>query len=262
MKRLALTVLLIASTPLAALRAGSELSADPLPEASWTFTPAIASAYLFRGVRLADESLQSAVDFAYGPLSLGVWGSVALDHGESGDADPEIDFYGAYTIPLRDHVEFVPGLQIYTYPDAERSNGFYRATFEPSLAFNVELQGIRFTPKCYYDLTLNGATFEGTVATALPLTALGTELQLWATAGTFRATDVAPGTSVGVKNWGDYWSVTASIPYQVSARGKVALTVTYAEGRNNYFKAGTEPRERNDAAGGHAAVTLSYSFSR
>jgi uncharacterized protein (TIGR02001 family) len=231
-------------------------------EAAWTLTPAVTSQYLFRGVRVAGACFQPGIDYSKGPLSLGLWASVGLEDPTSGDSDPEIDLYGSYSLAFRDgSVEVVPGFSLYTYPDARRSNGLYSATFEPSLAVNVEAKGIRFTPKCYYDVMLKGATFEFAATTAVPLKALGTELQLSASIGTFRWDDITAEADPDEKNWGDYWTVGVTLPYQISANGTVSLGVLYSEGRNNYFKQGTDPKIPNEDAVGRAAVTLSYSVT-
>lgn len=261
MKRL-IALLLLACPLLAPAHAQPTTDQDPLPEASWTITPAVTSQYLFRGVRVAGACFQPAVDYEYGPLSLGVWSSLALEDRADGDSDPEVDFYGAYTIPVGETgLELVPGVQWYTYPDANREDGYYRSTVEPSLALNVLVKGIQITPKYYYDLMLHGATYECSAEAALPLTALGTELGLSASVGTFKWRKGVADVSPDVKNWGDYWTIGASVPYQVTKNSSLTLAVTYSEGRNNYFKQGTDPKEPNVSAVGRAAVTLSYSIS-
>lgn len=258
MKRFVFAFVFVACcAPLPALRAEGE---PRYVDAAWTLTSAVSSHYVLRGVERAEASFQPGVDFISGDWSAGVWASAALDRGGSAAGDYELDLYGAYTMRLNDlGVELLPGFVLYTYPEAKRSEGHYRATFEPSLAADVMISGIRFTPKCYYDVTRRGTTFECTAAVALPLTALGTEIALSAAIGTFRWDDVSP--DAAVKNWGDYWSVSAHVPYQLSAHSRIALGVTYAEGRNNFLKTGTQPKIRNPAAVGRAAVTLSYSLS-
>jgi uncharacterized protein (TIGR02001 family) len=231
-------------------------------EGSWSLTPAVTSQYLFRGVRVAGASFQPSLDYSAGPLALGLWSSAAFENRVSGDSDPEIDFYASYSISNHDDtVSLVPGFWLYTYPDAERSDGYHRMTFEPNIALNVDLAGIRFTPTCYYDLTLEGATYELSAAFALPLKSLGTTLEFAATAGTFKWDNVTRGASPAEKNWGDYWTIGVSAPVQISANASITLGLTYSEGRNNFYKQGTDPKYENGDAGRHGAVSLSYSFS-
>jgi uncharacterized protein (TIGR02001 family) len=254
--------LLACAAALGSLHAETATPTEDSVESSWTITPAVTSQYLFRGVRVADTSFQPTVEYGRGPLTLGLWGSAALEDQASGDSDPEIDLYGSYTFTVpNSNVEVVPGFALYTYPDAKRSNGLYSATFEPSVAVNIETKGVRFTPKCYYDVVLKGATFELTASTAVPLTSLGTTLELSASVGTFRWNSVTADAAPDQKNWGDYWTIGATLPYQITANGELALGVLYSEGHNNYFKQGTDPKVPNENAIGRAAVTLSYSIS-
>jgi uncharacterized protein (TIGR02001 family) len=229
---------------------------------TWTISPAITSHYLFRGVELAGPSFQPWIDYSKGPLSVGVWSSFALEDRVSGDSDPEIDFYGYYTFSTKSGaLSLVPGFYLYTYPDARQSDGVYSATFEPSLAAIFSVAGVQLTPKIYYDAMLEGATYEITAAMAVPLTSLGTELDFSATAGTFKWNDVTADATPAVKNWGDYWTIGVAIPVQISLRSKLTVAVTYSEGRNNFYKQGSSPREINDDARGKTAVGLTYSIS-
>lgn len=229
---------------------------------TWTVNPAFTSRYLFRGVELAGACFQPWVDYTIGPMSVGIWSSVALEDQVGGDADPEIDLYGSYTFSSESGaLSIQPGFNLYTYPDADRSNGVYKSTFEPSLAAIFNVAGIQLTPKVYYDVMLKGATYEITAAVALPLAALGTELDFSATAGTYKWRDVTADASPAVKNWGDYWSVGVAVPVQISLRSKLTVALTYSEGRNNFFKEGTLPRESNEAARGKTALTVIYALT-
>lgn len=242
--------------------AEEELVTAPVEESSWSVTPAVTSQYLFRGTRVAGASFQPSLDYSAGPLALGIWSSAAFEDRVSGDSDPEIDLYASYSFSNHDEtISLVPGFWLYTYPDAERNDGYYTMTFEPNIALNVELAGIRFTPTCYYDVTLEGATYELSAAFALPLKSLGTTLEFAATAGTFKWDNVTRDALPAEKNWGDYWTIGVSAPVQISANASITLDVTYSEGRNNFYKQGTDPKYENEDAGRHAAVTLSYTFS-
>lgn len=239
----------------------SEAVANADEPGRWTLSPTLVSQYLFRGVRLAGASFQPSLEYTKGRAVLGLWTSTTLRDHQGGDSDPELDLYGAYTFSAGENLEFVPGFYLYTYPDAQRSNGLYSATLEPSLAAIFSAWGVQFTPKLYYDLMLKGPTAEITAAMAWPLTKLGTELDFVATVGTFRSTDVAAATDPKVKNWGDYWLVGVSVPVQVGLHSKLIAGFTYSEGHSNYYKQGSLPREPNGSAGRHGAVSLSYSVS-
>ncbi|MEO7598456.1 MAG: hypothetical protein ABIV50_05960, partial [Opitutus sp.] len=104
-------------------------------------------------------------------------------------------------------------------------------------------------------------TYELTGAFALPLTSLGTELDFAATVGTYKLSDFVKDREPAVKNWGDYWSCGVAVPVQISIRSKITAAVTYSEGRNSFYKAGTLPRFANDAAHGQTSFTLTYSIT-
>ncbi len=224
-------------------------------------TPGIASQYMFRGVLLGGLAFQPTVEADDGDLILGIWMSTPLRDRVPGQSDPEIDPYGSYTVKLTDALSIEPGFTVYTYPRAPRDQGFYRATLEPSLAVNYLVHGVKFTPKLYYDVVLEGATYELAATTAVPLTGLGTELDLTALAGTFDQRDVVSGAAPKVKNWGDYWLVGVSAPFALSRSAKLTVGLAYTAGSGNYFKQGDTPRTKNMATAGRGVLTLSYSWT-
>ncbi len=237
------------------------VAARAADEGTWSVTPAFSSQYLFRGARLADASFQPSLDYSRGAFAAGVWSSAALSGQAQGRPDLELDFYGMYSFSNDARtVEFAPGFWLYTYPDVDDNDRHPSLTFEPNLAVNFYVAGIRLTPALYYDVTREGATWEIAAAFALPLKQLGTTIEFLATAGTFKWDNITRDASPQTKNWGDYYTVGARIPVTIGARSQIALGLTHSLGRNNFFKQGTAPKHRNPAAGHHTAVTLSYTF--
>lgn len=228
------------------------------PAASWTLTTSVASQYMFRGTRLGGASLQPSIEYDAGSLGLGIWANVPLKDKVVGQSDPEFDFYGFYSMEVAKDISVVPGFTIYTYPDAKKSDGFYKATFEPSIALNYTLGGFKLTPKLYYDFVLKGPTAELTAAFAVPLKDLGTELDFTAAAGTFIWKDYAPETNPDIKNWGDYYMVGVTAPFQISTDSKITIGWAYTKGSNNYLKQGTDGKVANSAAVGRGVLTISY----
>lgn len=241
---------------------GSASAVPPAaPAVTWTVTPTVVSQYMFRGMRLGGPSFQPTVEMGYGALTAGVWASVPFDDTVQGVSDPEIDVYGGYAFTLSDAANLVLGGTWYVFPRAETRAGFYEQTLEPSVALNYTVNGVRFTPKVYYDLMLEGPTFELAAAYAMPLKELGTELNFTATIGTFKWDNAAEDTTPEVKNWGNYWSAGVMLPFQVSANGKVLLGFTYARGWDNETKQGALPKADNALAVGRGVVTLGYSVT-
>jgi Putative MetA-pathway of phenol degradation len=162
------------------------------PSLSWTFTPTYVSTYMFRGQRLGGQSFEPSLEADYGNLAVGIWSNDPINNRAKvpGQSDPEIDPYASYTFSLDDSFSIQPGFTWYTYGRAPTNQGFYRQTFEPNLAVNYTLGGLKLTPKLYYDFVLREATYEFNAAYAVPLKDLGTELDFNGAAGYYRGTDV------------------------------------------------------------------------
>jgi hypothetical protein len=232
------------------------------PSSSWVFTPSFASQYMFRGARLGGPSFQPAIEFDSGSLAVGVWANFPLKDKVVGQSDPEFDIYGSYSFELiKDTATLVPGFTIYTYPNADKNAGFYKDTFEPSIALNYTVAGWKLTPKLYYDLVLKGPTYEFTAAYVIPLKDANTELDFTATFGTFKWTEAFENTSPAAKNWGNYYLVGVAAPFQVSANSKLTVGLAYTKGSDNFVKIGTDAKFENSAAVGRGVITVSYAIT-
>ncbi len=233
----------------------------PPPVLTTTVTPALVSHYMYRGMRYGGASFQPTVDFRYGGLNAGFWGSFPLSNKVPGVSDPELDIYGSYTRPLTARIAVVPGGTWYYFPRAEAADGFYRQTFEPNLAFTYTVDGFRLTPKMYYDIVRDGFTAEVSAFYAYPLTRIGSELDFTAEIGSFEWRDAVKGTSPATKQSGDYWSAGVAMPYQVTSNGTVTLGFAYVKGTGHSLKSGAGQRRPNPAAMGRGVVSLLFSLS-
>ena len=236
--------------------------AAPAPVVSFTATGLFATDYMFRGQRLSAAAFQPTIEGVAGDLTFGVWSNFPFDGKKvPGSSDPEIDPYASYTISLGKDLSLAPGFTAYFFPSAPTSAGFYRSTFEPNLAFNYTVEGVKFTPKVYYDIVLEGATWEFSAAYAVPMKEIGSELGITATYGTFLLNDAANGSSPAVKSWGDYWLIGLSMPFQVSKESKIVLGLQYTKGSDAYTKQGNSGKSVNSLAVGKTVGTIGYSFS-
>ena len=224
-------------------------------------TPSVVSQYMFRGVRLGGPSFEPSVEVDSGNLAIGVWANTPIADKVPGQSDPEIDPYGSYTFAVNDSFNIAPGFTWYNYPDANTGNGFFKSTFEPNIALNYTVGGVKFTPKYYYDMVLKGPTYELALAYTIPLKDASTELDWTATAGTFLISDAAKGAVPEVKNWGNYYLIGVSAPFTLTKESKLVVGVAYTNGTGNFFKQGTFPQASNTAAVGRGVVTLSYSYT-
>ena len=231
--------------------------------AVWTVsvTPAVVTQYMYRGVRDGGCSFQPTVEADCGNLGVGVWANQPLADKVPGVSDPEIDPYVYYTLNLSDAVSLQPELYVYTYVRAPLDRGAYHATVEPNLALNYTWHAVKFTPKLYYDLVLQGPTCELNAAAAVALPGLGTELDFNATAGSFHLGNVVNDAIPKVKNWGDYWLLGVSVPVTLSKAAKLNVGFAYTQGSGNYYKQGSAPKWVNPAAVGRGVVSLSCAFT-
>lgn len=249
---------------LAALAMGSLLIAQTTTEpttGSLIVTSAVTSQYMFRGVRLGGTSFQPSIEYDRGNLAAGLWTNFPLQDKVVGQSAPELDFYGSYSLEVAKDMTIVPGVTFYTYPNAVKLNGFYKGTFEPSVAFNYTIGGLKITPKLYYDFVLKGPTAELTAAFVAPLAAIASELDFTATIGTFKLTDYAPNNTPDIKNWGDYYLFGVAMPFQVSKTSKITVGWSYSAGSNNFLKQGSSGKTVNSAAIGRGAVTVGYTIT-
>ena len=256
------TIILALVGALAAGTANLSAQAPAASSSSWVFTPSFASQYMFRGARLGGPSFQPSIEFDSGPVVAGIWANAPISDKVPGTSDPEFDLYGSYKETISDSLNFVTGFTLYVYPDADKNSGFYKRTFEPNLAVNYTVAGFTLTPKVYYDIILNGPTYEFTTTYSLPLKDVGSELDFTGNVGTFRWTKAAENTSPDVKNYGNYWTLGVAMPFQVvKDTQKLTVGFAYTKGSGNYLKQGNFPKVSNGAAVGRGVVTVSYAVT-
>jgi hypothetical protein len=246
-------------------RAGTagQAASTPAPPAEFTVSAAssVVSQYVFRGERLGGPSVQPYVELGAANLTLGLWTNIPIRDKVAFTSDPEVDFYGAYDFKLTDRLSLTAGFTLYDYPNAPTDAGYYRATFEPNVALNYTVTGIKFTPKIYYDLVKRGPTYEVSAVSALPLARLGTELDFTGVVGTVDRRNVVNGASPRVKAYADYWLAGFAAPFQLTKESKITLGWAYTKGSNAYSKAGTLPQEPDPLAAGRGVVTITFAHS-
>lgn len=231
------------------------------PSYSVTTTMSAVSQYMFRGQRLGGPSWQPSVEVASGDFTAGLWSNLPFKDKVANSSDPEFDLYGSHTYAIDKNLSVVTGFTFYAYPKAPTNAGYYRSTFEPSVALNYTVAGVKLTPKYYYDFALRGPTYELTAAYALPLKDLGTELNFTGQIGTYIQRDAANNTTPRVKAWGDYWLLGVAAPFQITKESTLTVGFAYTEGRDAYAKQGTRPKSANTLAVGRGVVTVSYSYA-
>ena len=140
---------------------------------SWSFNIGATTDYVFRGFSQSagDPAVQGGVDFSYGSLYLGVWGS-GIDFGDGpGSASTEIDIYAGYK-PTLGPVTFDLGVIYYAYLGANDPTAELDYV-ELKLGASTTIQKFSFGGTVFFSPEYTGElgeawTLEGTAGYELP----------------------------------------------------------------------------------------------
>jgi uncharacterized protein (TIGR02001 family) len=173
------------------------------------------SKYVFRGVELANSSIQPSVEVASGPIYIGVWSNQPITkHQEN-----EFDFYLGYKHKLNDAWDVDAGATVYYYPELDTSEGAKRHTTEGYLGLNGNVKG--FTPGVYtyYDFDLKATTIQGQIGYSIPAPTAGLSFDFSANVG-----------RVFIKNSSDYsyWSFGVNVPYKINEKSTFYVGASYS----------------------------------
>lgn len=195
--------------------------------------------YVFRGVELAQDSLQPSVEFTTGDFYAGLWNNSPLQSEHDGKVSKEIDIYVGYTPALTESLKADFGATYYWYPWVDKPIADY--SFEISAGLNYTLGN--FTPSVYLyrDLKLDVTTAQLGLGYSFPLTSIGTSLDFSASVGA-----VMPDTGETYC----YYSAGVSLPYKLSDQLKLTVGASYTE---NDLDGGKDP-------GFWGTIGLTYSF--
>jgi hypothetical protein len=250
-----------AATPMTSAAAPAPATPD-----SWSLvvTPSYVSTYMFRGSRLGGNSFEPSVEGDYGSsIKVGVWANAPISESDKvhGQSDPEVDPYGSYTYAINDSLSVQPGFTWYNYPNAPKSEGFYKATFEPNLAVNYTVAGVTVSPTFYYDVILRTATYELDGAYTVPLKDIGTGLNFNAKLGTYFGTDEVNGSNPNTRGWGNYWLAGVTLPFQINKPSVLSVGWAYTDGNDAYTKQPGFAKEKNTEAVGRGVLSVSYAWT-
>lgn len=208
---------------LAALVTGAVLRADEAPAptpaapaASYTVTADFpyVSTYVFRGTKLADDSIQPSLKLAAGSAYAGVWLSEPI----SNDFDNEIDFYGGYTFALSGGWSLDVGGTLYYYPETDRSTDIDTSTFEGYVGLTGTFGGVSVGGYVYHDFTLENTTVQGNLGYGVPIN----DKLSFSLAGNLGY--VTPDDGDGYL----YYGVSMQFPYKINDQATLTVGVSYA----------------------------------
>lgn len=177
--------------------------------------------YVFRGVGLAEESIQPSIEFASGDLYAGVWTSQPV--AGAGVAN-EFDFYLGYGWALNDTWAVDAGATYYHYPELPSGS----STLEPFVGLAGDLGGgFSGSGYFYHDIDLEASTFQFDLAYSIEMSDTST----FDLGGNFG--------SVSADGGGDYkyYGLTATLNYTLNDVAGSYLGVAYAD---NDIGGGTE----------------------
>ena len=219
---------------LAALAAGLGLrAADPAPASSYSITAdfTYAGKYVFRGVKLANQSFQGTLKGTTGDFYAGLWTNQPL----TDNIDNEIDFFAGYGGKLNDNWTIDGGLTVYYYPQLDTSTGADRATTEAYVGLNGTYGAFTTGLYAYYDFTLEAFTVQATGGYSIPVNEKAS-LNVLATLG-----NVSPKGGGGYT----YYGLGATLPYKINDAATFTVGLQWAshnidlvDDNHLYFTAG------------------------
>lgn len=218
------TVLSLASLALPACWLGAALPQPVAISTDLTYT----SDYVFRGIRLAEESFQPTIEAAVGDVYAGVWANLP-----TGAADSEINYYGGFgfDIPEVDFVTFDAGLTVYHYPDtgSDRTHEFYLGG-----NFSIpQLPQVAASLFYYYDVDIESHVGEGALTYVYSLEGIGLPASLdFSVEGGLQG-----GSASGLESY-HYYGGSIALPYALTEFSAITATVSYATAEKYSFGEG------------------------
>jgi len=216
----------------------------------------LVSDYVFRGQHLGGASAQPSLEGKFGDWDVGLWASLPLEKPTGVASDPELNPWASRSIALGRGVTLVPGVTAYLFPESDSGRGGYRFSIEPNVALYASWQGVLLAPRLSLDPRRKGVTAELGAALALPLTALGTELDFSATLGVYRERDAIRGGPGETRAGGRYGQLGVSVPYQLNYQTRIQLGLSYSFSDGLYLQPPGGPRSGHPLAANRAVASL------
>jgi uncharacterized protein (TIGR02001 family) len=187
---------------------------------------AYASDYVFRGVKIADDSFQPSVEISVRDFYVGLWTNQPIKRHE----DNELDFYAGYKYKVTEKLSVEAVGTYYWYPEA--GGGNTRHSNEVGIGGTYSLRGISASVYYYRDLRLDADTIQGSLGYSLPLEAIGASLDLSIYGGNVDGSDLLPDAGIKVQESYSYYGVDVSVPYKLSEKSTFTIGGHWAHNRN------------------------------
>ncbi len=193
---------------LAAIITGGVARADFSVSTDITF----ATDYIFRGIKLSDNTLHPSIEFAKDDFYAGYWGAFPINNIASKGFIDEYDFYAGWSTEISEGTSVDVGLTYYYYPQA-------KSTTEAYVGLTSDFNGITPGVYLYYDFTLEVLTVQANVGYSVPMESIGSTLDLSATFG-YVEPDAGDSYS--------YYGVSAVVPFKLNENATITAGVHYA----------------------------------
>jgi uncharacterized protein (TIGR02001 family) len=230
---------------LAAIAVGVSAQAAEASKLSVTLETSYVSDYVFRGVRLAEASIQPSVEATYGDFYAGIWHTSALS--DNVGTGTETDFYAGYGFKINDTFTLDTGLTRYAY------NGGSPSSDSTEVYVGVKAN-VLLTPSLYYYYDFDGdvSTLEASIGYSLPIEAIKSSLDFSAKLGYVLLEDDA---AFGDDNY-TYGSIGVAVPYKLSDNATLTAGVDYIYNSEDNF--GLALTTENDQFVGKVSLSIGF----
>lgn len=215
----------------ALLTGAAWVRADQPPKLDYSVTTSFsyASQYIFRGIKQTSDAFQPSLEVDSNNFDVGVWTNQPITGGQQN----EIDLYGGYKYSVTKDLTLQGVVTYYWYPEFSTTRAgaidTTKYSIEPGVGATYTIWG--FSPSLFYyhDFKLDSDTLQGSLGYALPIPAIGTELDLSAYLGTSDGRDLAPSLPVPhVHESYNYYGADASVPYKLAPSTTLTVGAHYA----------------------------------
>jgi len=220
-------VLTMKKSALSAVLAFLALSVVPaqaaaVPELSVRLDLPYASRYVYRGVQLAQDSVQPSLDLSANGSYLGAWFNSPLTAGQKN----EFDFYLGHdfgTDLFGPDGKIDVGGRVYHFPQGFYTAGLANTSYEAYVGLKSGPVAGGFAPAIYsyYDFTRRSYNFLGSLSAALPVERLGFALRMDVHVGRAGFSRAAVGTNY------TYWGAGVSLPYRIASNATFTVGAQY-----------------------------------
>lgn len=204
---------------LAALAAGASAYAQKPADVAVTLDVTYVSDYVFRGLKLADDTIQPSIEVSYNDFYAGVWHSNDIN---SSVGSSETDYYVGYGLSLNETFSADIGVTRYTY------QGSGASAFASTEAYVGLKADVLLSPSVYYyhDFDQEVNTYIASIGHSLPIANLGISLDLSASYGWVQRPESVPAALGGGGDY-SYWGVGVALPYALTETATLTAALNY-----------------------------------